>query len=459
MRRLYCLIAYALAPAYCGVLLWRGLRERGYWLRFGERLGWGPAVGESSVWVHAASAGEVQAGAPLMQALRRRAPHTPLVLTTSTPAGAARARALLAAERVDVRYVPLDLPGCVRRFLRRVRPRIALVLETELWPNLFHECSRRGVPLVLASARLSERSTRRYGMLRGVFRRALSRCALIAAQTEADAGRFQALGAAPERTRVIGNLKFDFDLPGETLARGRALRERHAPGRPLWVAGSTHQGEERAALEAHGLARSAHRGALLVLAPRHPPRFAEVGSWLEARGVRLARRSREETCDAETEVLLLDTLGELLDFYAAADVVFVGGSLVPVGGHNLLEPAALGRAILMGPYRFNVSEAARLLAERGALEAVRDARELGEGVARLLASPQARAQMGESARSVVDENRGALGRLLSLIEPLLEPARAATHATDAPSATEAPPATDARPAAEAPPATPAPPRR
>ncbi len=440
MRRLYSLAAYALAPAYCAALLWRGLRERGYWQRFGERLGLGPGLGpgpspepghilidrgepdRGSLWVHAASAGEVQAAAPLVLALRRRVPDARLVLTTSTPAGAARARALLTRERVDVRYVPLDLPGCVRRFLRRVQPRLALILETELWPNLYHECGRRGVPLVLASARISERSTRRYGMLRGVFGRALAQCALIAAQTEADAGRFRTLGAKPLATRVVGNIKFDFELPGGTLARGRALRERHASGRPVWVAGSTHHGEEQAALEAHEIARKAHAGVLLVIAPRHPPRFAEVGAWLEARGVRLARRSRDETCNAETEVLLLDTLGELLDFYAAADVVFVGGSLVPVGGHNLLEPAALGRAILTGPHQSSAGDIARLLAERGALQIVHDARELGESVARLLASAEARARMGGRASAVVDENRGALERLLSLIDPLLEPA-------------------------------------
>ncbi len=419
MRRLYSLIAYVLAPAYCGALLWRGLRERGYWRGFGERLGLGPALSGRSVWVHAASVGEVQAGAAVVRALRRRLPDTPLVLTASTPAGAARARALFASERVHVRLVPLDLPGSVRRFLQRVQPRLALVLETELWPNLYHECGRRGIPLVLASARISERSTRRYGLLRGLFRRALSHCTLIAAQTEADAVRFRSLGAPPDRMSVIGNIKFDFDVPAETRARGRALRERYAAGRPLWVAGSTHEGEEQAALEAHTLARNAHRAALLAIAPRHPPRFAAVASWLEQRGVRVARRSREEPCDAATEVLLLDTLGELLDFYAAADVVFVGGSLVPIGGHNLLEPAALARAILTGPHQFSAAEPARLLIERGALEVVRNASELGESVARLLASAEQRARMGERARAVVDENRGALERLLSLLEPLL----------------------------------------
>ncbi len=420
MRRLYSLLVYLLAPAYCAALLWRGLRERGYWQRFGERFGHGSAVDGGSLWMHAASAGEVQAGVPLIQALRRRVPDAPLVLTTSTPAGVARARALLAAERVEVRYAPLDLPGAVRRFARGVNPRLAVVLETELWPNLYHECGRRGIPLVLASARLSQRSARRYGMLRGLFRGALAHCTLIAAQSEPDAVRFRALGAAAGSTHVVGNIKFDLDIPEATRARGRELRERHAAGRPLWVAGSTHRGEEQAALEAHERIREIHPGALLVIAPRHPPRFAEVGAWLEQRGVRLARRSRNETCGAGTEVLLLDTLGELLDFYAAADVVFVGGSLVPAGGHNLLEPAALGRAILAGPHQSSAAEVARVLVERGALQIVRDARELAEAVARLLASTEARARMEHRARAAVEESRGALGRVLGLIEPLLE---------------------------------------
>lgn len=418
MRSVYSVIAYLLAPVYCGALAWRGFKERGYWARFGERLGFGPALGAASLWVHAASAGEVQASAPLVRALQLEAPARPLILTTATPAGAARARALFGEAGVEVRFAPLDLPGAVRRFVRRARPRLAVVVETELWPNRFAECHRRGIPLALVSARMSERSARRYGLLRGVFERTLADVALVATQTEADAARFRALGAVPERTHVVGNLKFDLDVPPEARARGRALRELHAPGRPLWVAGSTHQGEEAVALEAHARLRERHPEALLVIAPRHPPRFAEVASWLAARGVRFARRSRGEIAEPATEVLLLDSLGELLDFYAAADVAFVAGSLVPVGGHNLLEPAALARAIVSGPYQHNAPDVASRLTERGGLELVRDPRELAEAVARLLASPDARARMGERALGVVEESRGALARLLPLIAPL-----------------------------------------
>lgn len=422
MRRLYSAIAYVLAPLYCGALLWRGVRERGYWHRFGERLGLGAPLRTPSLWVHAASLGEVQAAAPLILELKRRAPLTPAVLTTSTPTGAERGRALLGAQLVDVRYVPLDLPGSVRRFFERVRPRLALVLETELWPNLYAECGARDIPLVLASARISERSTKRYAMLPSLFKHALSNCTLLAAQSESDAARFRQLGAAPGRTHVVGNIKFDFEVPAATDERGRALRARFGGPRPVWIAGSTHEGEERAVLEAHDRVRSVAPTALLVIAPRHPSRFAEVAAGLEQRGVKFVRRSAAESCDSSTAVVLLDTLGELLEFYAAADVVFVGGSLVRVGGHNLLEPAALGRAILTGPHQFNAAEAASMLTSREGVVIVHDSAELATQVAELLSDPEARAAMGERARAVLNENRGALARLVALIAPLLDDA-------------------------------------
>jgi 3-deoxy-D-manno-octulosonic-acid transferase len=419
---LYGLVAYLLAPLYCGVLLWRGVRERGYWQHLGERFGFGPARPPHGVWIHAASVGEVLASAALVRALRARAATLALTLTTTTPAGAARARALFRDQGVDVRHVPLDLPGAVRRFCARVQPRLGVILETELWPNLYRECARRGVPLVLASARLSPRSARRYARFGGLARRTLAAVSLIAAQSEADAERFGMIGASPARTRVLGNLKFDFALPPATLAEGAALRAHHAPARPVWIAASTHANEERAALAAHQLVRQSCPTALLVLVPRHPQRFAEVAALLEHSGVRFVRRSQAEVCTPDTEVLLVDTLGELLDFYAAADVAFVGGSLVPVGGHNLLEPAAIGTPIVTGPEHANSAEVFRQLTERGALELVHDAHELGAAVARLLESPATRERMVAAAREVVSANRGTLEKLLGLIEPLLSQA-------------------------------------
>ena len=420
MRILYLLAVYLTAPIISVVLLARGLRDRSYWRNFHQRFGFGARRAPGGVWLHAVSVGEVQASAPLVAALHRRHPQLPLTVTTFTPTGAARARALF-GNIAEVRYVPYDLPGAVRRFLKRCEPRLAVIFETELWPNLYRECGRRRVPLVLASARVSERSLGRYRRLGALFSHALSHASIVAAQGEADAARFRALGADAGSTHVTGNLKFDFELPEDLGERGRRLRSRYAPTRPLWVAGSTHEGEEAAVLEAHRQVQGIHPHALLVIAPRHPARFAPVAQQLAQTGVRFARRSDRGGADGAPApfVLLLDSLGELLEFYAAADVAFVGGSLVPIGGHNLLEPAALGLPILTGPHNSNGAEVARLLIARGAAEIVHSAQELGTRVSALLSDPAQRARIGSQGRAAVAVSRGALSKLLALIEPLL----------------------------------------
>ena len=422
MRYLYSLLTYLAAPLFSLVLLFRGLRDRTYWLNFGERFGFGPALPQPCIWVHAVSVGEVQAAAALVNSLRELYPDIPIVVTTFTPTGAGRARVLF-KDRAQVRYLPFDLPGAVRRFFNRIQPRIAVIFETELWPNLYHECGRRRVPLVLASARLSARSVDRYRRLGALFRETLAQGVVVAAQGEADATRFKALGSDPGNTHVTGNLKFDFSVPPDITERGRALRAYYAAGRPVWVAGSTHGGgEEEALIEAQKLVRGRRPEALLVMAPRHPNRFGEVAAQLVSRGVRFVRRSQVPAAGAiaEAEILLLDSLGELLDFYAGSDVAFVGGSLVPIGGHNLLEPAALGLPILTGPNTSNSAEVARVLIERGAAEVVRNPQELADKVAALLADPAARARMGEQGRAFVDANKGALQKLLGLVVPLIE---------------------------------------
>ncbi|HEX4388205.1 MAG TPA: lipid IV(A) 3-deoxy-D-manno-octulosonic acid transferase [Steroidobacteraceae bacterium] len=419
MRLLYLLAAYLAAPLISLVFLWRGLFDRSYWHNFGERFGFGPRQTPHGVWLHAVSVGEVQACAPLVSALYRRHPALPLTVTTVTPTGAARARALF-GNLAHVRYAPYDLPGAVRRFFARVSPSLAVIFETELWPNLYRECGRRRVPLVLASARISARSVSRYRRLGRLFSETLAEATVVAAQGEQDAERFRSLGADPGATHVTGNLKFDFELPPDITERGERLRAHYAPGRPLWVAGSTHGGgEEAAVIAAHAAVRVVHPGALLVMAPRHPQRFAEAAEELARSGVAFARRSQSESVTSQTPVLLLDSLGELLDFYAAADVAFVGGSLVPVGGHNLLEPAALGVPILTGPHNFNGAEIARLLLAQGAAEVVQNGEELAARLTSLLGDPQQRARIGARGRECVDGNRGALGKLLALIEPLL----------------------------------------
>jgi 3-deoxy-D-manno-octulosonic-acid transferase len=320
-------------------------------------------------------------------------------------------------------------------------------METELWPNLFDACEQRGIPLVLASARLSAKSVSRYRRLGSLCRRLFSAVSLIAAQTREDAERFLAIGAQSARTHVVGNIKFDRELGGEVAERGRELRSAFGDARPVWIAGSTHAGEEEQVLAAHaalaehtavvGPAATAGRTAapgdadlaghvasgsdpLLLLVPRHPDRFAGVADVLSRRGLRFTRRSSGAMPDPSTQVVLVDTVGELAALYAAADVAFVGGSLVPIGGHNLLEPAALGLAVLTGPYHFNSKEIAHLLLSQGAARQVADASELAAVLTTLLADPQERQRMGAAGRRIVESNRGSIARLLALIAPLLE---------------------------------------
>jgi 3-deoxy-D-manno-octulosonic-acid transferase len=418
VRRLYSLCICLLAPLAFAAVLWRGLGNRGYWQGLGERFGFGaPTARAPCIWLHAVSLGEVSAAAALLRALQARHPGIPVTLTTATPTGRARARALFGAS-VDVRFLPYDTPGSVRRFLRRIRPRLAIIMETELWPNLFFQCERMGVPLVLANARLSAKSVSRYRRFGSLFRGVLSATTLVAAQTAEDALRFGAIGAQPERTHVVGNVKFDQDTGPATLDAGRAIRARYWGARPTWIAGSTHAGEEDQLLTAHAALRKNLPQALLLLVPRHPERFDRVAELLKGKELPFERRSPLKPVAMETQVLLVDTVGELGALYAAADVAFVGGSLVPVGGHNLLEPAALGVPVLTGPFNANSQDIVRLLVQQGAAVQVADAQQLAAWLTRLLSDADQRRGMGEAGRSAVAANRGSVARLLALIEPL-----------------------------------------
>jgi 3-deoxy-D-manno-octulosonic-acid transferase len=420
MRKLYSLAIRVAAPVAFSVLLLRGFRDRAYWQALGERFGFagGPAMEvtpQPCIWLHAVSLGEVAASASLVRALAARYSEVGIVLTTATPTGRARARALF-GERVEVRYLPYDLPAAVRRFLARTRPQIGIIVETELWPNLFREATLRGIPLLLASARLSATSVSRYRRFGSLFRGLFAPNVWVAAQTRTDAERFAAIGAAASRLRVVGNLKYDIEVGADTVRDGLALRSRNFGVRPVWVAGSTHEGEEQQVLAAHARVRARHATALLLLVPRHPQRFDAVATLLTRAQVPFVRRSTGAPIGADDSVLLVDTVGELLTFYAAADVAFVGGSLTPVGGHNLLEPAALGVPVLTGPSDFNGRDSAALLLEVGAARRVTDAAELGEAVDSLLADGAARLAQGAAGREAVASSRGSVARLLALIE-------------------------------------------
>jgi 3-deoxy-D-manno-octulosonic-acid transferase len=435
MRRLYSLLIYCAVPFAFAAVLWRGLRERTHWQGLGERFGWGRRLnGAPSIWLHAVSLGEMSAAAPLVRALRLKYPDDPVVLTTATLTGRARARSSFDAA-VDVRFLPYDTPGAVARFLDRVRPRLAIIMETELWPNLFAECERRGVPLVLASARLSAKSVARYRRFGSLFRGIFSACSLVAAQTVEDAQRFVAIGAESARTRVVGNIKFDMEPGAEVADRGQRLRAMLGSERPTWIAGSTHAGEEEQVLAAHEELLAGRPDALLLLVPRHPDRFEAVAELLSRRGWRFARRSVGSAPDGATQVVLVDTVGELAVLYASADAAFVGGSLVPIGGHNLLEPAALGIPVLTGPYHSNGRDIARLLLQQGAALQVADARQLAAALAQWLADPAERRRIGAIGRHIVESNRGSVARLLELIEPWLQdPRRSPVPAAASPAA-------------------------
>jgi 3-deoxy-D-manno-octulosonic-acid transferase len=409
-----------LIPVLLGHLLWRSRTNPEYRQRISERFGRGHArLPQPSIWVHAVSVGEIQAAAALVRALLELYPTQPVVLTTVTPTGAQRARELF-GDAVVHSYAPFDLTGAVRKFFDWSRPKLLIVLETELWPNLYHECGRRDVPLVLASARVSPKSVNRYRWMLSLFRQTLSHGIVIAAQSEADAKRFLALGADPQRTNVTGNIKFDFNLPADIEIDGAQFRQSHAPDRPVWIAASTHASEEEIVLAAHRQVLDVFPNALLLMVPRHPERFQTVTSLTVKQGFSAVRRSTGDDCTMDTEVFIGDSMGELPVFYAAADIAFVGGSLVQVGGHNLLEPAALGKPVLTGPYTYNAEDIARLLQDAGAARIVTDADELGEAVINLLGDAGERLRLGTLGRGVVDSNRGALDRLLTLIAPLVD---------------------------------------
>ncbi|SFD36517.1 3-deoxy-D-manno-octulosonic-acid transferase [Thiohalospira halophila DSM 15071] len=421
MRALYTALLGLALPLIFAHLARRGLREPAYRRGWGQRLGWLPPSARTQtppLWVHAASVGEVRAIAPLIRQLQTDHPDTPLLLTTTTPAGAEQAAGLLRPEDRQT-YLPLDCPGAVARFLDRARPRLAVIVEMELWPNLFAALRRREIPVLLANARMSARSARRYARLRRLIAPVLATPTRILAQAEDDASRLTELGAPAGRVEVAGNLKFDLALPADLAERGAELRA-SLGARPAWIAASTREGEEESILAAHATVRRTHPDALLLLAPRHPQRFDEVADLIRDHTGEPARRSRGEVPDADQPVYLADTLGELPLLYAAADLAFVGGSLVPLGGQNVLEPAAVGRAVITGPSRYNFATITRGLEAAGALTEVADADALGRTVTELLTDPESRAAMGAAGAELVAAHRGATQRLAAQVAAILK---------------------------------------
>ncbi|MFZ2290048.1 MAG: lipid IV(A) 3-deoxy-D-manno-octulosonic acid transferase [Halopseudomonas yangmingensis] len=410
MRTLYTLIFLLCMPLVLLRMLYRAWRAPAYARRWHERLGFGGDLRPHGIWVHAVSVGESIAAAPMLRELQQRYPQHPLTVTCMTPTGSAQIRRLF-GEQIGHAYLPWDLPWLQRRLIRRLRPKLLVIMETELWPNLIAECKRAGVPVVLANARLSERSARGYQRLDWLVRPMFASLDWVAVQTAAEAQRFADLGVPTAALTVTGSIKFDLSPDPERQRQAEQLRAGWGQ-RPVWIAASTHAGEDEQVLAAHRQLLRDWPDLLLLLVPRHPERFDAVARLVRDSGLGLRRRSEAEPLTAAQQVFLGDSMGELMMFYSCADIAFVGGSLVPSGGHNYLEPAALGLPILTGPQRFNFTEISQLLEGAGALVQVENAAELERQVGVWLDDPQQAKVAGEAGAAVVRDNQGALQRLL-----------------------------------------------
>ena len=416
MLAFYTVIFYLISPFIFLRLLWRSIKMPAARQRWNERLGFYTRnYSQDAVWFHAVSVGEAEALFPLLKRLQARHPDANLLVTTMTPTGSSRVQAVL-GDRVAHVYLPYDLPDVLNRFMQCFRPRLLVVMETEIWPNLYAECGKRRIPMFLINARLTENSVCAYRKFPFLIRPALSHVALIAAQTPDDAERFVQIGAPPEKVSVLGNMKFDIEIAEETLAEGRRLKTGTFGKRFVWIIASTHKNEEAIFLDIYPEIRAKIPDLLLVIVPRHPERFNDVRKLCEERQLRVVMRTSGSRCSAGTDVYIADTLGELKMLYAAADAAFIGGSLVPVGGHNLLEAVAAGVPVMFGPYMANFKDiAAGVLSRKAAIEC-RTPQDVVAAIQSLHSDAGNRAELVQRARAFLQENRGAIAAITALIE-------------------------------------------
>ncbi len=421
MRFIYTLFFYLITPFIVLRLLWRALSAPGYAHRWAERFGFFPTlaisdslIGKKIVWLHTVSVGEFIAALPLIKQLQTN-PALQLVITTTTLTGSDRVRATLGDSVFQV-YAPYDLPDAIARFLRRIKPSLFLIMETELWPNTIAACHKRKIPMILVNARLSQKSAQGYKKFSALTRPMLQGLNLVLAQNKEDAARFNDLGLPKVNTQITGNIKFDLTLADELRSQAAQLKQLWSNDgeRLVWIAASTHLGEDEVILEAFAQVRTQIKNILLVLVPRHPERFVSVYNLCSNKGLNITKRSAGDVT-TKTDIILGDTMGELLLLFGASDVAFVGGSLVPNGGHNFIEPAAWQLPLLSGKHVFNFSEVARLLQEAGALTLVSNVNELAEQIRLLALDDTERDQRGIAALRVANENRGALEKTLNAI--------------------------------------------
>jgi len=419
MRRLYSFLIYLIVPLVLLYLVFRGLRSGDYLKRWPERFAvFDAPEATGGIVVHAASMGEVNAASTLIGKLLERFQEFPLCLTTQTPTGSDRALNLF-AETVFHVYAPLDLPGAVKRFFDRVQPRLLIIMETEIWPNFYHEAASRNIPILIANARISESSVGAYRRFRKITSATLRQVSRIAAQSAQDAARLIEIGADESRLAITGNLKFDARLPPSLIEQGESIRLALGTERLVLLAGSTHEGDEGPLLEAFTGLLDTFPGALLILVPRHPERFGRAAQLARSAGLSVSMRSDGVSCPRSTQCFVIDAMGELLRYYAACDVAFVGGSIDTIGGQNVLEPAALCKPVLVGPHTFNFQEITRQLIDRHAALRVQDARELEQAVRRLFSDPELRDRMGRAGFDLVRDGQGALNRTLEIVDGLI----------------------------------------
>lgn len=415
MRILYSFLLILLMPFVLIYFGLRGLKDKAYLGRWGERFGFiQPAAAAGGIVLHAASVGEFNAAGPLVRALLKTYPNLPLTVTTLTPTGSDRVKRELGDTVFHV-YIPLDLPGVVARFLGRLRPRLLIIMETEIWPNLYLAAHRRKIPIVIANARLTETSVRQYLRFPGLIRDALQPVAWIGAQSEQDATCLARCGARPENTEMTGNLKFDLQIPSSLLEQGEAIRTRWGRSRPVLVAGSTHEADEYVIIPAFIELLENIPDTLLILVPRHPERFHRAAQTARSAGLSVNLLSEGESCTQQTQCFVIDAMGQLMSYYACADVAFVGGTMGEQGGHNALEPAALGKPVIVGPNTVNAKEIVEELIESGAALRVENQQEFLKEATRILGDGLLRDQMGQAGLALIEKNRGALELTLKRI--------------------------------------------
>jgi 3-deoxy-D-manno-octulosonic-acid transferase len=413
MRIFYSILLYLLTPFILLKLWRRGKHAPAYRQRIAERFGFIPNLQTGAIWIHAVSVGEVQAAIPLIRRLQQIYADTPILITTMTPTGSQRIRTTFANTLQHV-YLPYDYPDAITRFLSRTRPKLLVLMETELWPNLLAACDKRHIPVILANARLSEKSTRGYHKIAWLTRQILAHLSHVAAQTEQDKQHFIQLGLDENKISVTGSIKFDLQLADNLTEQAMILRQQLGKERLIWIAASTHEGEERIILRVYQALQ--RNQLLLILVPRHPERFESVAQLCLQQHLQLIRRSSNQICDEKTDVYLGDTMGELQLLFAASDIAFIGGSLLPIGGHNLLEPAAVGLPVIFGEHVFTFTEISQQLLSGEAGKQVANEQELLQAVELYMENPELRQQAGQNGLRYLQQNRGALDKLLDIIQ-------------------------------------------